>query len=133
MAHLIQALEKLKLASVRQIIDQRLKEFDSYKDKNNKAWFSELCFCILTANSKVHTALNIQAELGVNGFIYCSIRDLSKCIRRNKHRFHNNKARYIAGARGHLDIKKKITAFPDEFVAREWLVQNIKSPPGRAL
>jgi len=107
-------------------VESRLKEFSSFKDKTNQDWFSELCFCILTANSKARTALAIQSELGHKGFASLSQKKLAETIRRNKHRFHNNKSKYITLAREHLDIKDKIQQHKTSQEAREWLVENIK-------
>jgi len=107
-------------------VESRLKEFSSFKDKTNHDWFSELCFCILTANSKARTALAIQSELGHKGFASLSQKKLAETIRKNKHRFHNNKSKYITLAREHLDIKDKIQQHKTSQEAREWLVENIK-------
>src|SRR3989344_9384634 len=108
------------------LIETRLSEFASFKDKTNKDWFSELCFCILTANSKARTALAIQKELGQKGFLSLSQPKLAQTIRRNKHRFHNNKSKYIVLARDHKDIKDKILQHETSRQAREWLAENIK-------
>ncbi|MBW2986611.1 N-glycosylase/DNA lyase, partial [Candidatus Woesearchaeota archaeon] len=83
------------------------------------------CYCILTANSKAVTALNIQKELGAKGFCNYNQTKLSSAIKRNKHRFHNNKAKYIKEARSHIDIKTKIKNL-SEPGARTWIVKNIK-------
>lgn len=108
-------------------IQQRLNEFRAFKDKkSNEEWFSELCFCILTANSRAKTALAIQNELGFKGFSKLSQNKIRDTIKRNKHRFHNNKSKYILEARKNINIKEKIESFSDEKEAREWLVQNIK-------
>ena len=122
---LIKEIQALRQSKVKTIVNKRLKEFESFQKKNTKAWFSELCFCILTANSKAITALNIQNELGAKGFCSHSQKELSNAIKRNKHRFHNNKAKYIKEARDHIDIKNKIKNMP-EFEARAWIIKNIK-------
>ncbi|MBU0756633.1 MAG: N-glycosylase/DNA lyase [Nanoarchaeota archaeon] len=124
----------LKKTSIKKQVDTRLKQFKSFQSKPSKEWFSELCFCILTANSKALTAINIQNELGAVGFCDLSEKDLVNTIQKNKHRFHNNKAKYIVEARCHVDIKKKIAnqikeggkGSGGEMFAREWLVKNIK-------
>lgn len=108
------------------LIETRLKEFSSFKSKSNKEWFSELCFCILTANSKAKTALAIQSELGYKGFSKVPQSKLAETIKRNKHRFHNNKSKYIVKAREHLDIKDKIAKHKTSQEARGWLAENIK-------
>jgi N-glycosylase/DNA lyase len=110
-------------------IDTRLKEFLDFNDKGNESWFSEMCFCILTANSKAKTACNIQNELDCEGFYTESEESIRSCIIRNKHRFHNNKARFIIEARKYHNIKDIIIKLIDDggtVGTREWLVQNIK-------
>lgn len=109
-------------------INQRLQEFASFKNKTNEDWFSELCFCILTANSRAKTALAIEQELGFQGFSSFPQEALRDCIKKNKHRFHNVKAARIIEARIHRNIKSTIQALVKEkgqFIAREWLAENI--------
>jgi len=121
MKNLVNKIRKIQSTNISKTINQRLKEFS-----NQKEWFSELCFCILTANSKAKTAIAIQNELGVDGFSKLSQDELALVIRRNKHRFHNNKAKFIVLAREYLDVKEKLKRFNDEKEMREWLVKNIK-------
>lgn len=113
----------LRNSPVSKLVDKRLREFDSLGKKGNEDWFSELCFCILTSNSKAQTAINIQKELGYVGFSTFTKEQLSESIRRNKHRFHNNKSDFIILARHYLDIK---TCLKKEKDPRAWLVKNIK-------
>ncbi|MGM5484427.1 MAG: N-glycosylase/DNA lyase [Nanobdellota archaeon] len=107
-------------------IKRRLEEFSSFKDKENGEWFSELCFCILTANSKAVTAISIQDELGAEGFLNLSREKISEAIRRNRHRFHNNKSKFIIEARQYSDIKDQLRKFNDNKEKREWIADNIK-------
>jgi len=126
---LIKKIKSLGKTELNNKIKNRLKEFECFKNKNTKQWFSELCFCILTANSKARSALKIQNELGVKGFCEFCSDDVKKCIYKYRHRFYNNKTRYIIKARKHLDIKTKIQKLvkeKGELEAREWLVKNIK-------
>ena len=118
-------IKDLKKSRISKTINKRLKEFKSFKNKSSKEWFSELCFCLLTANSKARTAIAIQKELGHEGFMHKSFKELSNCILRNKHRFHNNKARFIIEARRYPNIKD-IIENKSQKEAREWLVKNIK-------
>ena len=125
-------IKKLQKTNLKNTIDKRLKQFFSFKNKTSEEWFSELCFCILTANSKAHTAIKIQEELGAEGFCKKGKDGIKRCIITHKHRFHNNKTEYILGAREHIDIKQKIQRIisynkeEGESSAREWLVKNIK-------
>lgn len=107
------------------LVDSRLKEFQELSELDNSCWFSELCFCLLTANSKALTAIEIQKELGSEGFLGYSQEHIAQIIKKNKHRFHNNKAKYIVEARKFYNIKdllKKMSGVE----AREFLVKNIK-------
>lgn len=122
---LTKEIEKLQKSSISTVIKNKLKEFESFQEKGNQEWFSELCFCILTANSKAHTALNIEKELGMHGFHNADLASIRECIKRNKHRFHNKKAEYILQARKHKDIKTKLSSLSEE-EAREWLIRNIR-------
>jgi N-glycosylase/DNA lyase len=127
--NLIKEIKTLQKSKVKNKVEKRLKEFSSFQNKNTKQWFSELCFCLLTANSRAKTAMQIQKELAVEGFCSSSFSDICNCIIRNKHRFHNNKTKYIIEARKYIDIKKRIGEIVDEngqVGAREWLVANVK-------
>jgi len=122
----------LQKSDVKNLVDKRLKEFSSFQNKSNESVFAELCFCILTANSKALTAISIQKEVGIKGFLTYSQQKLSNIIRTNKHRFHNNKSKYIVEARQHKNIKKELQkiikkhTYKEQCDAREYIVKNIK-------
>jgi len=106
------------------VVEKRLIEFSK-----NKCWFSELCFCILTANSKAITAIQIQKKVKEEGFLKLDQNQLSKIIRENKHRFHNNKSNYIVQAREYKNIKliiKNLLKENNIFFVRDWIANNIK-------
>ena len=129
MKKLEKSIKGLQKTHITLKIKKRLHEFSSFKDKDTKEWFSELCFCILTANSKAHSALKIQSELNTDGFCSYSHKNIRACIMKHKHRFHNNKSKYIVLAREHIDIKPKIQSIIIKkglSAAREWIVENIK-------
>ncbi|MBS3172068.1 N-glycosylase/DNA lyase [Candidatus Woesearchaeota archaeon] len=117
---LIEQVKELQNTAIKNIVDNKLKEFE-----NNNEWFSELCFCLLTANSKAETAINIQKEIGTNGFLNLKQEEIKEIIEKNKHRFHNNKSKYIVEARQYKDIKKLIEQ-KNEIDARNWLAENVK-------
>ena len=126
---ILKKVKEIQKGSLKQEVNNRLSEFSAFSKKDTKEWFSELCFCILTANSKALTAINIQNTLGANGFCNHSHNELVECIIYHKHRFHNNKSKYIIEARQFIDIKNIITKIvkeQGEFEAREWIVKNIK-------
>jgi N-glycosylase/DNA lyase len=116
-------IKKLQKSPISKQIDKRLNEFTSLGKKGNDDWFCELCFCILTANSKAQTAINIQNELGAKGFLNKSFDEIVKVIRNNNHRFHNNKAKYIVEARKFTKIKDILLKEKDP---RAFVEKNIK-------
>ncbi|NQT80641.1 MAG: N-glycosylase/DNA lyase [Candidatus Aminicenantes bacterium] len=123
MNQLIKKIKKQKQSPISKTVNKRLKEFKELGKKGDNDWFCELCFCILTANSKASTALSIQEELGANGFLCKPQNSLCNCIKRNKHRFYNNKSEYIIEARKYKNIKNILSKEKDP---REWLAKNIK-------
>lgn len=125
MNFLLNSVKKVQEGDVKNIINSRLKKFESFDLREEKEWFSEMCFCLLTANSKAETAINIQREIGSDGFLKFSQEQIKEIIRKNKHRFHNNKSKYIVEARKFSNIKE-IIKYKEEFEARNWLAENIK-------
>lgn len=129
MKQMLNQIEKNRKGKVGEYVKTRLDDFSSFKEKPTSEWFSELCFCLLTANSKAKTAIQIQKELKSKGFIEYPEKEVRDCIIKNKHRFHNNKAKYIVCAREHVDIKKKIQSIvkkEGQIGARKWLKENVK-------
>ncbi len=128
-SNFINEIKRVQKSLIKEDINNRLSEFESFSSKDIKSWFSELCFCILTANSKAKTAIEIQQELGPDGFCECEKDEVKNCIIKNKHRFHNNKSKYIVEARKYIDIKSIIEDIINEegeIEAREWIVKHIK-------
>ncbi len=131
MNKLADSVKKLRKSEIKSTVEKKLKIFTGFNKKNNEEWFGEMCFCILTANSKAKTAIAIQKELTSSGFCTLCLDDIRGAIKRNKHRFHNNKARFIVEARKHMNVKDLIKKIADkektgQLAAREWLVKNIK-------
>lgn len=108
-----------------ELIKIRLQEFATGRKQDNSYWFSELCFCILTANAQAERALLIQQELGPQGFLENNLEQLSATIKKFGHRFHNRKAEYIVFARQYKNIKEIIINMSGP-EARIWIVKNIK-------
>ncbi|MDD4353021.1 MAG: N-glycosylase/DNA lyase [Candidatus Nanoarchaeia archaeon] len=127
MTNLKQKILLLKNSKVKEIVDKRLKEFELKQKQNNDEWYSEMCFCILTANSRAQTAINIQNELGPKGFLEKNQKELEETISRNKHRFSGMKSRYLIESRKQKEIKSiltNLTIKSQEFL-RNYLAENI--------
>jgi N-glycosylase/DNA lyase len=111
-------------------ITQRLKDFEAVWDKDDREIFAELCFCILTPQSKALVCDQIMTQLKKSGLLYKgSLEQIKPYVKRA--RFYKNKSGYIVAARnalhhaGSIRIKDKIDR-QNTFEAREWLVKNIK-------
>ncbi len=112
-------------------IKNRIREFREIFDKKDKELFFELCFCILTPQSKaINCAKAIENLIKSNLLLKgnkAQIRSKLKGIR-----FSNNKADYIVAARssfknsgGVIKMKNKID-INDIYKTRDWFVKNIK-------
>ena len=123
---LIIEINKMKKGEAGRLVAQKTQEFKNLSYKGNKKWFSELSFCILTANSTAKLGLRIQRELGSQGFLKLPYGELSHRLKMVGHRFPNTRARFIVEARRFHNIKDIIMKFEDAREAREWLVKNVK-------
>jgi len=103
-----------------------MKEFEELGNKNSNEIFKELCFCFMTANFSAQGGIKIQNEIN-DGFLHLPEEKLAKRLAELGHRFPNARARYVVLSRKHKDnLKETLQTFPDEILAREWIVQNIK-------
>ncbi len=120
---LVKQILDLKKSPVGKLVERRMRELEKNKD-----WFSELCFCISTANASSKSGMRFQAK-GRGKFHDASEKQLQKWLSESGCRFYRNKAKFIVEARSKLDSKKLkeiLAAFEEEALAREWLVQNVK-------
>ena len=121
---LAKSIEKLKSSEVSELVAGKIREFKEFGRQGNEIWFSELCFCILTANSTAKLGLKIQEELD-DGFLTLPKNELTRSLKEFGHRFYNKRAEFIVSARKFDRIKDIITKFSDANRAREWLVENV--------
>lgn len=120
MRRLLSGIEKLKKSKIKKEVDKRIKEFKGKKSADRI--FSELCFCILTANFNAEKAIKIQKKIK-NGFLVLPEKKLAKKLKKLGYRYPNTRARYIVEARKHRNSLKKIIG---KKKAREFLVENVK-------
>lgn len=120
---LVAKINDAKRSAIAKLIDERSDEFEAVFADDAKV-FSELCFCLTTANSSAEMGLKVQKALG-GKILKMSRKELSAELRRLGYRFYNKRAEYIDEAKQWHDIKKKINEFRDELQLREWLVENI--------
>jgi N-glycosylase/DNA lyase len=123
---LVKKINELKAGSVGGEISKRMREFEELHEKSNEEWFSELCFCILTAYSSAELGLKIQRDLNYGDFLTLSQENLCCKLREEGHRFSERRAEFIVCARDFCNIKEIITRLSDERAAREWLVKSVR-------
>ena len=126
MKRLIEEYKKKKIQ-----IKKRLEDFKTNYKRSDKNIFAELCFCILTPQTKAVNCDRAIKELKKrNLLLEGSKRDIKNMLK-GLVRFHNKKASYIVAARKRFQGKKGINikesiGINDIFKTREWLVRNIK-------
>lgn len=115
-------------AQRRQEIKQRLKEFEQVGNSSEEKIFEELCFCLLTPQSKAKICWNAICELKKRNKLFCNYEEIRKYLRGV--RFQNNKAKYIEKAREFFTEKNKISIkkflYNSDEEIREFLVKNLK-------
>ncbi len=119
---LIDEIKKLKSGKVGKIVESRIKEFESLPPE---AWFSELCFCILTANASAKIGIKAQEVIG-NGFLTMDKKRLANVLMELGHPYYERRAEYIVEARKFRNIYDIVTRLGDERQAREWMVKEVK-------
>ena len=106
-------------------IQARMAEFRA-AGGDEKRLFSELCYCILTANYTAEGGMHIQNEIG-EGFTVLPRDALAVRLRGLHYRFPNTRAGYIFEARCHCgSLLETLKGFASQAAAREWLVENVK-------
>ncbi|MEM2906208.1 MAG: N-glycosylase/DNA lyase [Candidatus Bathyarchaeia archaeon] len=119
-------IRELRSGGVGEEVRRRVAEFHELSSRGAEEWFSELCFCILTANSSAVLGLRIQREVGAEGFLTWPQERLARRLSELGHQYAERRAEFIVEARGLGDVKEIVTRFGEERLAREWLVENVK-------
>lgn len=112
----------------KEIIKNRLVYFKNVINEDDKRIFAELCFCLLTPQSKAKLCDAAIQNLVKTKLLYTGTEEDVKDYLIGV-RFNNNKARYIMEAREKFKnqpIKNKLKEFKDDYELRSWLVDNIK-------
>lgn len=112
-------------------ISLKIKEYKDAFLYNEKDFFAEIAFCILTPQSKAKNAWKIIEILKENGLLYSGTsEELVDYL--NLVRFKNTKAKRLVDLRNLLTINKRLASkeiiFHTKNVIeiREWLVKNVK-------
>jgi len=113
------------MGEVQGLVDRRMAEFGA-AGRDERAQFSELCFCVLTANYTAEGGARIQEAIG-GSFESLPRRDLGRALRSLGYRFPNTRAAFIAeNQRLRSNLQQTLRCFGNGPEAREWLVANVK-------
>jgi|YelNatPaOPRAMG01_1025707.scaffolds.fasta_scaffold26378_5 N-glycosylase/DNA lyase len=119
-------INSLKKTDVGLRVKDRVESFKALgKYGTDEEVFSELCFCILTANSRARVGIAAQRELGAASFLNMEEGRLSRKLRSLGCRFYNLKAKYIVNARKFYEIREILSDFSSVVEKRDWLARNI--------
>jgi N-glycosylase/DNA lyase len=124
MENIIQKINLLKKEPIAQVISKRMKEFEEYGAEKEDKVFSELCFCLLTANFQAEKCIQIQRDMG-RGFEILPQEELAKKLKEVGHRFWPQRAERIVKAR---ECKTELCSLVFKKSGKEmrkWLVEKV--------
>jgi N-glycosylase/DNA lyase len=104
---------------------ERIKEFKEFENNPDEKWFSELCFCLLTANTSAEMGIRVQNKVSAEKFLSLPEKELASELKKAGSRFYNRRAEFICAARKFEDIKEILSSMPEK-EKRNFLVKNIK-------
>ena len=124
MTNLINSIEGIWDEST-PLVEKRWKSFLTLgKIGSEEELFSELSFCVLTANWSAKGGIRAQKEIG-NGFCFFTREELENALRKIGHRFPSARSNYIIQDRWLIGRLRRIISMPSE-EAREYIVKNVK-------
>ncbi|MCX7942623.1 MAG: N-glycosylase/DNA lyase [Dictyoglomaceae bacterium] len=123
--NLVEKLRKIE-EKARNLVDERIKEFKNLGLYGTELdLFSELSFCVLTANWSAHGGIKAQNLIGKNNFSQLPLEDLIKELEKVGHRYARKRGEYIFENRKLIGKLKDILDFPSKR-ARKILVESAK-------
>ncbi len=126
MNELLERVDCLKNTDLKNLVENRLKQFKNLSVASSEEIFQELCFCILTANFNAERSIEIQRKIG-DGFLTVPETKLAEKLKQLGHRYPSARASYIVGARRYKSLIRDIVKeSDDEKKLRKWLVKNVK-------
>jgi len=124
MNDLSSTITNLKQSNTQKKIQKRIQEFKHLDTHSAEELFTELCFCILTANFNSERTIHIHGKLH-SCFCTENKKSLEKKLRAHGYRFPHTRAAYIVDARSKKDILPTIIHTKSHEERRDWLAQNI--------
>lgn len=120
-----ETIHRLRGSPISSIVAERLRSFAEIQSMGFEQWFSELCFCILVANSPARKILKALQSIERECLLLSSEEELRMRLKALGVRFHN-RASFIVAARESVDLKDRVLHHRKSADAREWLVANLR-------
>ncbi len=121
-------IDQLTHSSLSHQIDERINDFKKIGKSGKDILFSELCFCILTANFSAVRGIEIQKNLSTD-VVCLPQEELVDRLRKLGYRFPNIRAKYIYESRKwYAQLHDIISSYnpKEQKKLRNWLAKNIK-------
>ncbi|WP_448374798.1 N-glycosylase/DNA lyase [Fervidobacterium sp.] len=119
---LLEELEKIREIA-KPLVEERWNEFEKLrKEGTEEDFFSELSFCVLTANWSAQGGIKAQKIIGY-GFSHLTKEELSQKLREVGHKYPEARAEYIIANRWIIGRLRELLKEDDP---REFIVKNLK-------
>jgi len=130
-ANSLEELVSLVKDEAKDLVSQRIAQFKNFPRHDVSNLFSELSFCVLTANWSAQGGMRAQELIG-EGFLNMPPEDLEDALRSVGHRFAYQRARFILENRHRAHLLPLIVngSLPSP-EARSMLVKNFKGIAGK--
>jgi len=119
---LIKKVKELK--KNKELMSEVNRKLSSFSSLPSNQHFSELCFCMLTANASAESGIKCQKSIG-SGFRTLTEKELAQELKKLKYRFPNKRAHYISLAQEKYNVLSEIKNMKS-FEARKHLITNFK-------
>ncbi len=107
------------------LIDLRVKEFILAGQSGKEKLFSELCFCILAANTSAEMGIRVMNSVNLDHFLYSDLETLRSELKKVSCRFYNMRSKFIVDSRWIIDELPEIARTGDSMGTREYLAENL--------
>ncbi len=122
---LIEKLNSVK-PEIKDEVESRFNEFIKLGKEGNKyELFSELSFCVMTANWSSKGGIKAQNFIGEKAFAELEEGKLNKKMKEVGHRFPNTRTKYIVSNRWIIDELPELIK-KDPFEVRKYIAKNVK-------
>ncbi|MEM2136610.1 MAG: N-glycosylase/DNA lyase [Candidatus Methanomethylicia archaeon] len=113
---------------IKNIIEERVREFIENRYGDNERWFMELTYCILVANTSAKSGLKCIEELKKDRTLFDgSAEEIEHVLRKAGYRYPRKRSEYISESREIIKkIRYHVENAKDSEYRRMWLIKNVK-------